>query len=150
MQTLGTLIAECYEIARRSKQGFVIFHEANPEYVGPMVGFDDCDDTWFGCDQDLLNHADRLEDALSKLVAHVKEHGIEHTWYGLAPHVHDFTRTGTFINSTVFTPPPEAVTPGEEYEVEPGLFFKPDVHEDGDGMGIWRQVWRYTPSADGA
>lgn len=57
-------------------------------------------------------------------------------WYGLAPHHHDMTLTGSFIGSTVFDPLPEKNANGE-YEIEPGLFFRPDPEVDGSA-GMWR------------
>lgn len=57
-------------------------------------------------------------------------------WYGLAPHHHDMTLTGSFIGSTVFDPLPEPNANGE-YEIEPGLFFRPDPEVDGSA-GMWR------------
>ena len=41
----------------------------------------------------------------------MSDHEPEESWYGIAPHTHDLTRTGSFIGSTVMTPPP-ALTQG--------------------------------------
>lgn len=51
-------------------------------------------------------------------------------WYGMAPHHHDMTITGTFINSTVLheLPPPNE---HGEIELADGLIFVPDKEVDG-------------------
>ena len=59
-------------------------------------------------------------------------HEQQESWYGLAPHIHDLTLTGSFIGSTVMTPLP-ALTGGA---VDLGWgWFTPD--EEAPGMGIY-------------
>jgi hypothetical protein len=60
-------------------------------------------------------------------------------WYGLAPHHHDLSITGSVIGSTVFDPLPAEKNELGEYIVEPGLFFLPD-DETGGYMGLWRDT----------
>ena len=58
--------------------------------------------------------------------------------FGLPPHHHDLSITGSIIGSTVDDPLPEKKTPGGWYGLGDGAFFKPsDAPEDG-GMGTWR------------
>lgn len=54
--------------------------------------------------------------------------------YGLGPHHHDLTKTGSFIGSTVMEPLPE---PNEEgcYIMADGAEFIPDP--DCEGLGVW-------------
>lgn len=63
---------------------------------------------------------------------------VERTWYGLAPHHHDLTVTGSIIGSTVYDPLPAQKTEGGEYEIEPGLYFWPDPEAPRGGM--WRDT----------
>lgn len=58
-------------------------------------------------------------------------------YYGLAPHHHDLTITGSIIGSTVFDPLPEPNENGE-YVIGNRVFF-PDPHALGLG------VWEYRP-----
>lgn len=58
------------------------------------------------------------------------------TWYGMAPHHHDLTITGSIIGSTVFTPLPGEPNEYGDYEIEPGLFFRPDPEVNGE-QGFW-------------
>lgn len=74
-------------------------------------------------------------DCYSSLLIEGEEEEITE-WYGMAPHHHDFAVTGTYIGSTVLDPLPEPNANGE-YEIEPGLFFRPDPEVDG-AMGTWR------------
>ena len=62
----------------------------------------------------------------------MSDHEQQESWYGLAPHIHDLTLTGSFIGSTVMTPLP-ALT-GSEVDLGWG-WFVPD--EDAPGMGIY-------------
>ena len=55
------------------------------------------------------------------------------SWYGLAPHHHDESITGSIIGSTVLDPLPEPNQFGE-YEID-GLVFVPDPEVP--GCGIW-------------
>ena len=58
-------------------------------------------------------------------------------WYGLAPHTHDLTLTGSLIGSTVMTPLPALTNGG----VDLGwAWFVPD--EDAPGMGVYRPYGR--------
>jgi hypothetical protein len=55
------------------------------------------------------------------------------TIYGLGPHHHDLSKTGTLIGSTVFDPLPEPNEQGE-YVID-GDVFIPDP--DAPGLGVW-------------
>lgn len=55
-------------------------------------------------------------------------------WYGVASHVHDLSKTGSFIGSTVLTPLPAPDEHGV-YAVD-GLYFVPDAETEG-GCGMW-------------
>jgi len=57
----------------------------------------------------------------------------EETWYGLAPHHHDLTITGSVIGSTVFDPLPERGVNGE-YDLGDRTFM-PDP--EAPGCGVW-------------
>lgn len=59
-------------------------------------------------------------------------------WYGLAPHGHDMSRTGSIIGSTVFKPLPDTKDEHGWYELGEGEWFWPDS-ETGPEMGITRQ-----------
>ena len=64
----------------------------------------------------------------------LSDHEPQECWYGIAPHTHDLTLTGSFIGSTVMTPLTAlpALTNGA---VDLGWgWFVPD--EDAPGMGI--------------
>lgn len=65
------------------------------------------------------------------------ENGYEE-WYGMAPHYHDMSRTGSIVGSTVFKPLPD--TRGEDgwYDMGDGEYFYPDKEVGGD-QGIWRR-----------
>jgi hypothetical protein len=52
------------------------------------------------------------------------------TWYGMAPHHHDLTLTGSFIGSTVFDAIPEPDANGV-IVLSDGRFFVPDAEVDG-------------------
>lgn len=54
-------------------------------------------------------------------------------YYGLAPHHHDLSITGTMIGSTVFDPLPEPNADGE-YVIGEQIFY-PDPQAS--GMGVW-------------
>ena len=69
---------------------------------------------------------------------------VEQTWYGLAPHHHDLTITGSVIGSTVFDALPEEKNERGEYIIQPGLFFLPD-DETGGYLGLWRDT-RHLPT----
>lgn len=58
------------------------------------------------------------------------------SWYGLAPHHHDLTLTGSFIGSTIFDPLPEPAPDGRYWILSRGAWFQPD-DETGGEMGIW-------------
>jgi hypothetical protein len=60
-------------------------------------------------------------------------------WYGLAPHYHDLTITGSHIGSTVFVPLPTEKNEYGWYVVEPGLFFLPD-DETAGRLGLWQDT----------
>lgn len=70
---------------------------------------------------------------------------VERTWYGLAPHHHDLTITGSIIGSTVFDPLPEEKNEYGERIIEPGLYFLPE-DETGGYMGLWRDTRRWPGS----
>jgi hypothetical protein len=53
-------------------------------------------------------------------------------WYGLAPHHHDLTRTGSVLGSTVFDPLPEPNEKGEIVLAD-GTVFVPDPDAPGCG-----------------
>lgn len=57
------------------------------------------------------------------------------SWYGMAPHHHNFDLTGSWIGSTVLNELPPIGADGR-YEIEPGLFFTPDPEVDGSA-GMW-------------
>jgi hypothetical protein len=61
--------------------------------------------------------------------------------YGIAPHHHDLTRTGSIIGSTVFDE--LEGEPDEEgwYHITEKVWYIPDQSPDGEGMGMWR-YWR--------
>ncbi|MCC6458032.1 MAG: hypothetical protein IT328_23965 [Caldilineaceae bacterium] len=61
--------------------------------------------------------------------------GPQGQWYGLAPHHHDLSITGSIIGSTVFDPLPEPNANGEY--VMGDQTFMPDPHAP--GLGIWEQ-----------
>ena len=61
--------------------------------------------------------------------------GEYHSWYGLAPHHHDLSITGSIIGSTVLDPLPAPNTDGEY--VVGNATFVPDP--DAPGLGIWTQ-----------
>ncbi len=62
----------------------------------------------------------------------ISDHEPQESWYGLAPHTHDLTLTGSFIGSTVMTPLP-ALTNGS---VDLGWgWFTPD--DESPGMGVY-------------
>ena len=65
-------------------------------------------------------------------------------WYGLAPHHHDLSKTGSMIGSTVFDPLPDEKDGEGWYIIKPGLFFLPD-DETGGGMGLWRDTRSVIP-----
>lgn len=62
-------------------------------------------------------------------------------WYGLGPHRHDLSITGSMIGSTVLEDLSQYPKDQEDrYIVGPGLYFIPDPSlGDGPGMGIWIQ-----------
>ena len=73
----------------------------------------------------------------------LSDHEPQECWYGLAPHTHDLTLTGSFIGSTVMTPLP----PLTEGSVDLGWgWFTPD--EDEPKMGVYRLYGPNEP-ADG-
>lgn len=58
------------------------------------------------------------------------------SWYGLAPHHHDFDLTGSIFGSTVFDGIPEDNRDADGwYKVEEGLYFRPDP--EAPGCGEW-------------
>lgn len=58
-------------------------------------------------------------------------------YYGLAPHRHDLTITGSYVNSTVFEPLTQYEKKDSRYWIpERGLWFWPDPEMKGE-MGIW-------------
>lgn len=60
-------------------------------------------------------------------------------WYGMAPHHHDTSRTGSFIGSTIFDPLPDTKNEYGEYWIESaGAWFLPD-DEVGGAQGMWRK-----------
>ena len=62
----------------------------------------------------------------------ISDHEPQESWYGVAPHTHDLTLTGSFIGSTVMTPLP-ALTNGS---VDLGWgWFTPD--DESPGMGVY-------------
>lgn len=65
-------------------------------------------------------------------------------WYGMAPHYHDMSITGSVIGSTVMLEYP--LNADGVYEPEPGLTFVPDAEVDGTA-GIWRDCRPEPPEA---
>lgn len=61
-------------------------------------------------------------------------------WYGMAPHSHDLTLTGSYIGSTVLSPLPEPDKNGV-YAVD-GLYFVPDDEVEG-AQGMWYRNYPY-------
>lgn len=60
-------------------------------------------------------------------------------YYGLAPHHHDTTITGSLIGSTVYEPlPGEPNENGEYWIPDRNAWFWPDPEMDGM-MGVWRE-----------
>lgn len=59
--------------------------------------------------------------------------GPQGEWYGLAPHHHDLSITGSILGSTVLDPLPAPNADGE-YIIEQQVFV-PDPHAK--GLGIW-------------
>jgi hypothetical protein len=57
----------------------------------------------------------------------------EGSYYGLAPHHHDLSITGSYIGSTIFDPLPEPTANGE-YEID-NMTYTPDPQTP--GMGFW-------------
>lgn len=59
-------------------------------------------------------------------------------WYGMAPHVHDLSKTGGIIGSTVFMDYADCPTDGKgRYWIEStNAWFSPDDEVDG-AQGIW-------------
>jgi len=55
------------------------------------------------------------------------------SWYGLAPHHHDMSRTGSIIGSTVFDELPTEHDSDGTIIIKPGLRFWPDIEAPGCG-----------------
>jgi len=60
-------------------------------------------------------------------------------WYGVAPHHHDLTKTGSFLGSTVLDPLPEPDEDGV-YHLPGGICFRPDPDCPRCGT-YWSQSW---------
>ena len=75
----------------------------------------------------------------------LSDHEPQECWYGLAPHTHDLTLTGSFIGSTVMTP--LTALPALTYgSADLGWgWFTPD--EDAPGMGVYTP---YSPNEQAA
>ena len=74
----------------------------------------------------------------------LSDHEPQESWYGLAPHTHDLTLTGSFIGSTVMTPLP----PLTNGSVDLGWgWFTPDV--DAPGMGVYSPYGPDDPAGGG-
>jgi hypothetical protein len=56
-------------------------------------------------------------------------------WYGVAPHVHDLSRTGSMIGSTVLMDISAQLSANGEYDCGGGVFFRPDP--DATGLGVY-------------
>jgi hypothetical protein len=56
-------------------------------------------------------------------------------WYGVAPHTHDLTKTGSFIGSTVLKDLTDRLNENGEFDCGNGLFFRPDP--DAPGLGVY-------------
>ena len=94
------------------------------------------------CGQPLIGGLDTYGDVQEPLCqACFFEHGVgsemSEPWYGLAPHHHDVSLTGSIIGSTVMDEVPE---PDEDGDIVlPGnLLFTPDPDAPGLGTYQWR------------
>lgn len=83
------------------------------------VGQETCRDCWYN-----------LQDKMEEL------YGAK--YYGLAPHHHDLTITGSFIGSTVYDPLPEPAPDGRYWIADRQMWFTPDGEVDGY-MGMWSE-----------
>lgn len=62
-----------------------------------------------------------------------------HEVYGIGPHHHDLSRTGSIIGSTVDDPLPDVAPDSEGFiMITPTSYYKPGTNPDGAGMGLWR------------
>jgi len=87
------------------------------------------------CEKQLENDLDTFGDIAFPLCwnCYAEVNGQSETVYGLAPHHHDLSKTGSIIGSTVFDELPEKDENGE-YVID-GDVFMPD--SDAPGLGIW-------------
>lgn len=63
---------------------------------------------------------------------------VDGSYYGLAPHHHDLSITGSFIGSTIFDPLPEPAPDGRYWIADRGMWFRPD-DEVGGSAGVWER-----------
>ena len=73
-----------------------------------------------------------------------EEQGYEEV-FGLPPHHHDLSITGSIIGSTVDDLLPETKTPGGWYILSEGWYFKPSDDPADGGMGFTRHYRRGQP-----
>jgi len=71
----------------------------------------------------------------------------EQEWYGVGPHKHDLSITGSIIGSTVHDDLSQYEKVNGWYQIEPGLYFWPDPDPRAAGCGIWRQT-QQKPTCD--
>jgi hypothetical protein len=76
--------------------------------------------------------------------ARAEENGYEEV-FGLPPHHHDLTITGSIIGSTVDDPLPETKTASGWYDLGDGWWFKPSDDPQDGGMGFTRHYRRGQP-----
>jgi len=58
--------------------------------------------------------------------------------YGIGPHHHDMSITGSIIGSTVFDALEGERDADGWYHINEKVWYKPDTNPDGEGMGLWR------------
>ncbi len=92
------------------------------------------------CGIDLHNDIDTFGDTGQEMCEdcwyewYEEVNGVE--YYGMAPHHHDLTITGSFIGSTILDPLPEPAADGRYWIESAKLWFQPDDEVDG-AMGMW-------------
>lgn len=94
------------------------------------------------CGTELHNDTDTYGDVGGELCADCWYEMLEErdgvTYYGVAPHTHDFSITGGWIGSTVLLPLPEPAPDGRYWIEERQMWFMPDAEVDG-AAGIWSE-----------
>lgn len=64
------------------------------------------------------------------------EQDYDDSYYGMAPHHHDLSITGSYIGSTILDPLPERNENGAYWIESAQMWFRPDLEVDG-AMGVW-------------